>query len=277
MVLEEQDDALDLSFKWFAEQGFFKAVNAHLVDLANIHPGQRIVELACGTGAATRLIRERLEGARESLVIGIDASASALREAMQQLGNARDVALQFIQGRVEALSCTVREHVDGVIFCNGIHYVSDKDNLLDQVNRTLKVGGTFAFNTSFYQGAHLPETEGFYRRWMFKAIRLLRSEYQLRPQPDKVESRKQLTPEQYGQLLRDRGFTIQCQAVQTVQVPLEGWVNISRFEDFVSGALPGVPTQQASKVLQTAVRQTFQELKLEVVPRNWLSVVAHKA
>ena len=246
MVLEEQNDELDLSFKWFAEQGFFKAVNAHLVDLANIHPGQRIVELACGTGAATRIIRDRLEGARESLVIGIDASASALREAMQQLGNARDVALQFIQGRVEALSSTVREHVDGVIFCNGIHYVSDKDSLLDQVSQTLKVGGTFAFNTSFYQGAHLPETEGFYRRWMFKAIRILRSEYQLRPQPDKVESRKQLTPEQYGQLLRDRGFTIQCQAVQTVQVPLEGWVNISRFEDFVSGALPGVPTQQAS-------------------------------
>ena len=42
MVLEEQDESLDLSFKWFAEQGFFKAVNAHLVDLANIHPGQRI-------------------------------------------------------------------------------------------------------------------------------------------------------------------------------------------------------------------------------------------
>jgi ubiquinone/menaquinone biosynthesis C-methylase UbiE len=274
MVLEQQDDH---SFKWFAEQGFFKAVNAHLVDLANIHPGQRIVELACGTGAATRLIRDRLEGARESLVIGIDASASALREAMQQLGNARDVALQFIQGRVEALSSTVREHVDGVIFCNGIHYVSDKDSLLDQISQTLKVGGTFAFNTSFYQGAHLPETEGFYRRWMFKAIRLLRSEYQLRPQPDKVESRKQLTPEQYSQLLRDRGFTIQCQAEQTVQVPLEGWVNISRFEDFVSGALPGVPTQEASKVLQKAVRQTFQELNLEVVPRNWLSVVALKA
>jgi ubiquinone/menaquinone biosynthesis C-methylase UbiE len=274
MVLEQQDDH---SFKWFAEQGFFKAVNAHLVDLANIHPGQRIVELACGTGAATRLIRDRLEGARESLVIGIDASASALREAMQQLGNARDVALQFIQGRVEALSSTVREHVDGVIFCNGIHYVSDKDSLLDQISQTLKVGGTFAFNTSFYQGAHLPETEGFYRRWMFKAIRLLRSEYQLRPQPDKVESRRQLTPEQYSQLLRDRGFTIQCQAEQTVQVPLEGWVNISRFEDFVSGALPGVPTQQASKVLQEAVRQTFKELKLEVVPRNWLSVVALKA
>ena len=274
MVLEQQDDH---SFKWFAEQGFFKAVNSHLVDLANIHPGQRIVELACGTGAATRLIRDRLEGARESLVIGIDASASALREAMQQLGNARDVALQFIQGRVEALSSTVREHVDGVIFCNGIHYVSDKDSLLDQISQTLKVGGTFAFNTSFYQGAHLPETEGFYRRWMFKAIRLLRSEYQLRPQPDKVESRKQLTPEQYSQLLRDRGFTIQCQAEQTVQVPLEGWVNISRFEDFVSGALPGVPTQEASKVLQKAVRQTFQELNLEVVPRNWLSVVALKA
>ena len=261
----------------FAEQGFFKAVNAHLVDLANIHPGQRIVELACGTGAATRLIRDRLEGARESLVIGIDASASALREAMQQLGNARDVALQFIQGRVEALSSTVREHVDGVIFCNGIHYVSDKDSLLDQVSQTLKVGGTFAFNTSFYQGAHLPETEGFYRRWMFKAIRILRSRVPAATAAGQGGVSQAADAGAVRAAPSRPGLTIQCQAVQTVQVPLEGWVNISRFEDFVSGALPGVPTQQASQVLQKAVRQTFQELKLEVVPRNWLSVVALKA
>ena len=269
--------AEELSFKWFAEHGFFKTVNTHLVELARIRPGQRIVELACGTGAATRLILERLRGARDSLVIGIDASATSLREAVDQLGNVRDVAVQFIQGRVEVLSEMVKERVDGIIFCNGIHYVSDKGDLLQQISGTLKPGGTFAFNTSFFQGAHLPETQQYYRRWMFKAIRILRSRYGLMPKADKVESRRQLTPEQYADLLNENGFSILSQHVQPTPVPLQGWVDICRYEDFVNGAMPGVPLEQGSEALQEGVKLTFQELNLEAVPRNWLTVVAVKA
>ena len=267
----------NLSFKWFAEHGFYGTVNTHLVDLAEIRPGQRIVELACGTGAVTRLLLDRLRGARDSLVIAIDSSAASLREAVEGLGNVRDVALEFIQGQVEALSETVKERVDGIVFCNGIHYVEDKGQLLVQVSDTLKPGGTFSFNTSFFQGAHLPETEQFYRRWMFKAIRILRSRYDLMPKSDKVQSRRQLTPEQYNDLLLSHGFAILSHAVQPTPVPLEGWVDISRYEDFVAGAMPGVPLEQGSEVLQEGVRQTFLELELESVPRNWLSVVAQKA
>ena len=60
-------------------------------------------------------------------------------------------------------------------------------------------------------------------------------------------------------------------------VPLEGWVDISRYEDFVAGAMPGVPLDQGSEALQEGVRQTFKDMGLEFVPRNWLSVVAQKA
>ena len=268
--------AENLSFKWFAEHGFYRTVNSHLVDLAEIRPGQRIVELACGTGAVTRLLLDKLRGARDSLVIAIDSSATSLREAVEGLGNVRDVALEFIQGQVEALSETVKERVDGIVFCNGIHYVEDKDQLLVQVSDTLKPGGTFSFNTSFFQGAHLPETEQFYRRWMFKAIRILRSRYGLMPKADKVQSRRQLTPEQYDDLLLGHGFTILSHGVQATPVPLEGWVDISRYEDFVAGAMPGVPLEQGSEVLQEGVQKTFEELGLESVPRNWLSVVAQK-
>jgi hypothetical protein len=59
-------------------------------------------------------------------------------------------------------------------------------------------------------------------------------------------------------------------------VPLQGWLDISRYEDFVAGALPGIPLGQASEALQESVRQTFQEMGLTVVPRNWLAVVAAK-
>ena len=116
----------NLSFKWFAEHGFYGTVNSHLVDLAEIRPGQRIVELACGTGAVTRLLLEKLRGARDGIIIAIDSSAASLKEAMDGLGNVRDVALEFIHGQVEALSDTVKERADGIVFCNGIHYVEDK-------------------------------------------------------------------------------------------------------------------------------------------------------
>lgn len=271
------DESLEFSFKWFAEEGFFKAINSHLVDVAKISPGQKIVELACGTGTATRLIRDRLHGAKDSLIIGVDSSATALREAVHQLGAARDIALEFIQGRVEVLSTMVKHKVDGIIFCNGIHYVSDKENLLEQIGLTLKDKGTFAFNTSFFDGAHVEGTENFYRKWMFKAIRLLRAQYGLRPHADeKVESRRQLSASQYAQLLEVGGFTVTHKTIQATPVPLGGWINISRFEDFVAGALPGVPLRQASEVLQEGVRQAFHDLNIDAVPRNWLSIVAEK-
>lgn len=269
----------DLSFKWFAEHGFYRAVNTFLVDASGVGPGNRVVELACGTGAVTKLLLERLRGARDSLIIGIDASAASLREAVEELGSAKDVAIQFIQGRVEALSEMVKEHVDGVVFCNGIHYVEDKEGLLNQIWTTLKPGGTFAFNTSFFDGAHPPETEQFYRRWMMRAIRIVKARYNVMPKSDKtrVQSRVQLTPEQYTELLHGRGFSILKSEIRKMSVSLEGWVDISRYEDFVAGAMPGVPLDQGSEALQEGVKQTFADMGLQSVPRNWLCVVAQKA
>lgn len=265
------------SFKWFAEHGFFQTVNSHLIELARITPGQKIVDLACGTGAATKMILERLKGAKDSLVIGIDASTTSLREAIYQVGNVRDVAIEFVYGRAEALSDMVKDKVDGVVFCNGIHYISDKDHLLQQIVQSLKPGGIFAFNTSFFQGAHLANTEQYYRRWMMKSIRNLKANHGLIPKSNKVESRRQLTPQQYTELLENNGFQILTQNIQATEVPLQGWVDISKFEDFASGALPGVPIQHASQALQQSVEQTFIELELDSVPRNWLSIVAIKS
>jgi ubiquinone/menaquinone biosynthesis C-methylase UbiE len=220
---------------------------------------------------------DRLRGARDSLVIGIDSSAASLREAVEQLGSARDVALHFVQGRVEALSDMVKERVDGVVFCNGIHMIQDKQGLLSQVSSTLKPGGTFAFNTSFFQGAHPPETQQFYRRWMMRALRIYRARHGLMPRAHKVESRRQLTPDEYCELLQGHGFAILRRAIQPQPVTLQGWVDISRYEEFVAGAMPGMPLLSASEALQEGVRQTFRELGIQAVPRNWLMVVAQKA
>ena len=101
------------------------------------------------------------------------------------------------------MSETVKESADTVFFCNAIHYVPDKGELLTEIGKVLKPGGQLAFNTAFFDGAHPPETVVFARKWMMRSLRILRSEYGLSPDRSaKVESRKQLTPEEYRTLGR---------------------------------------------------------------------------
>ena len=265
----------DYSFSKFSQNTFYEGLNAQLVDMADLSMDRRIVDLACGTGGVTNLIVERLNNARESVVIAVDHSAGALKQAMDNLKDRNDAAIQFVHSQVEGLSDSLKESVDTVVFCNAIHYIPDKDALLDDIARSLNPGGKFAFNTSFYEGSHPPESEAYYRKWMFKSIRTLRREYGLRPgRAEKVESRKQLTVDQYRELLEAHGMTIVRQNIETVQVPIEGWLDISGFQDFIEGTLPGVPLKEASEALQSGVRQTFDEMEITHVPRSWLGIIA---
>ena len=172
----------DYSFSKFSQNTFYEGLNAKLVDMADLSADRRIVDLACGTGGVTSLIVERLNNARESVVIAVDHSAGALKQAMENLKDRKDAAIQFVNSQVEGLSGSLKERVDTVVFCNAIHYIPDKDALLDDIADSLNPGGKFAFNTSFYEGGQPPESLDYYRKWMFKSIRTLRREYGLRPE-----------------------------------------------------------------------------------------------
>ena len=49
----------DYTFTTFSKNEFYDALNARLVDMADLGQDKRIVDLACGTGGVTRLIVER--------------------------------------------------------------------------------------------------------------------------------------------------------------------------------------------------------------------------
>ena len=266
----------EYTYAKFSSNAFYGALNGHLVDMANVQSGQRIVDLACGTGSVTELIVERLRGARESVIIAMDHSATALRQAMENLRDVRDAAIQYVNSHVEHFSDNLKEaSADTIFFCNAIHYVSDKDALLMDISRSLKPGGKFAFNTSFFEGGQPPESLPFYRKWMLKSSRILRREYGLSPsKSDKVESRKHLTVGEYRELIQRNGLVVVREEIDPVEVPIEGWLDISSFEDFIEGVMPGVPLDKASAALQEGVVQTYRELEIDHVRRNWLHIVA---
>ena len=94
-------------------------------------PGERILDLGCGTGQLTSALAE--SGAT---VIGMDVSPEMLAQA-----RANYPALEFIQG--DASNFTLPEPVDAILSNAALHWVRDAEGVGASVARALKPGGRF--------------------------------------------------------------------------------------------------------------------------------------
>ena len=269
----------EYSFTEFSSQPFYRRVNSQLVDMSGVFNQHKIIDLGCGTGGITKLILDRLNGTKETIIYAVDHSASALRSAVDDLGGRREAVVRFVHSEVQNLATSVNEQVDAVIYCNSIHYVNDKAMLLRQIRDRLRPGGILAFNTSFFEGSHPPESHDFYRRWMMRSLRTLRRDHGMFPDKnaDKTGARRQLTPEEYEELLNEAGFEVVRREDFTVQVPEVGFYHISGFRDWIEGIMPGVPLGKGRDALQKSLSQVFKEMEIESVPRIWLTVTAKRA
>jgi ubiquinone/menaquinone biosynthesis C-methylase UbiE len=79
----------EFTFKAFSEHAFYRQVNEELIDRAELECGWTVVDVACGSGAITELILEKIQGARDTMVIGIDMSATALKDARKKVESRR--------------------------------------------------------------------------------------------------------------------------------------------------------------------------------------------
>src|SRR5260370_28648039 len=110
-MLIETDETNQYTFEPFAAHAFYTEVNRSLVRqaLASFQacPADKsltIVDMACGTGAVTRLIAEEMKRqGRQARIIGVDPSAEALRRAQKGMAEIGAQA-EFIQGDTEDLS-----------------------------------------------------------------------------------------------------------------------------------------------------------------------------
>src|SRR5260370_17913866 len=159
MACEDESGDEGFWFEAFTRHPFFTDVNRWIVERV-ICPGRRkIVDLGCGPGAVTKLILERLDDARNAEVIGIDPSPSALSRARAAI---HSKVVQFIEGSAEWVSRLVSS-ADPIVFLNAIHLVPDKPQVIGDIRKALKTDGVFAFNTTFFNGAYLEGTAGFWR------------------------------------------------------------------------------------------------------------------
>ncbi len=280
-MIETSNDHDVYSYEAFTQHAFYADVNYALVERAVAHLNERpageklrVVDLGSGTGAITQMVVEALKKrGRDAQVIGVEPSADAIRVAERRLeGCGMDV--RFTQGDAADLA-RLGLRADALFFCNAIHLVPDKNEVIEKVAAALAPGGLFACNSSFFTGAYAEGTERFYRLWTMQAMRWLRREHpEVKIARDAHALAMQwLSQDDYAGLLRKHGFKILHNELDVAQMPLRSWQDIGSYWLFIEGALPGAPIALGAAALEAAAAQAFEELQLQAVPRNWLQLV----
>ena len=120
----------------------FDSARRELISRADIEPGLHVLDIGCGTG--TLLVKlKRQYGAAQ--VVGLDPDARALRRARLKAVRA-DVSVQLDQGFANELPYK-RASFDRIFSSFMFHHLDkqERENMLREVLRTLKPGGSFHF------------------------------------------------------------------------------------------------------------------------------------
>lgn len=287
MTLVETDETNRFTFEAFASHTFYTEINRCLVRqaLATFAKSPQtlpltIVDMACGTGAVTRLIAEEMQRQQRSAhIIGVDPSAEALRRArnsMETLEN-KGISIEFIQGDTEDLPRMVH-NADAAFFCNAIHLLPDKLAVFRLMASILAPRGTLACNSGFYDGTYVEGTDRFYRLWTNKAVRWLRKEHpEVRLSREaKAMAMQWLSADEYIDQLRRSGFSHVDVSYEIGMISIDAWHDLGQYWLFIEGALPGVPLDLGAIALGQAVYQAGEEMGITATPRNWLQLVARK-
>jgi SAM-dependent methyltransferase len=111
-----------------------------LVEAAGVRTGERALDVACGTGAVTRLLAERVGPAGK--VVGLDINPGML--AVARLA-APSGSIEWLEGSVAKMPLPDASF-DAVICQQGLQFVPEKAAALSEMHRVLKRGGRLALS-----------------------------------------------------------------------------------------------------------------------------------
>lgn len=115
--------------------------NRWAVDLLEVHPSDRVIELGCGPGVAVAALARR---ATRGLVVGVDHSAVVLRQAQRRNADAiSDGRVRLVHAPVEHLEVTDGPF-DAALAVNTVGMWPEPTTRLREIHRLLRTGGRIA-------------------------------------------------------------------------------------------------------------------------------------
>ena len=200
---------------------------AELIDLLDPKPGERILDLGCGTGHLTAQIAER-----GAVVTGLDASVSMIAQARQNYPK-----LKFTLA--DARDFPASEPFDAVFSNAALHWMPDAEAVIAAVHQALKPGGRF-----------VAEMGGLGNIAAIRvALQAVLARYGI--DAEAIAASFYPSPAHYRRLLEAAGFTVR--SIQLIPRPtplpagMEAWLNT--FRNGVLDLLP--PPDRAKAVAET--------------------------
>jgi trans-aconitate methyltransferase len=121
------------------QHSFVWEYGSSLIEILDPQPGERILDVGCGTGELVRAIADR-----GAVCLGMDADLHMVERAKQQFPD-----LTFFQGYAQNFNLDCVKDEDGpllvdAIFSNAaLHWVKDAEGAVASMSRVLKPGGRF--------------------------------------------------------------------------------------------------------------------------------------
>jgi ubiquinone/menaquinone biosynthesis C-methylase UbiE len=163
-----------------------------LVESARLREGERVLDVACGTGIVARLAAERV--GTSGSVTGVDLTAGMLNVA-RAVSSDVPVHIQWYETSAEAMP--LPDAAYDVAFCQlALMFIPDKAAALREIRRVLAASGRALVSvpgpTAFFQVLH----DAFERRSMKEAAGFVRAVFSLHDASE------------FEQLFHDAGFTV---------------------------------------------------------------------
>jgi ubiquinone/menaquinone biosynthesis C-methylase UbiE len=110
---------------------------ADLVEAAALRPGERVLDVACGTGIVTRLAAQRVASA--GTVAGLDVTAGML-DVARSIAPPAGTSIRWYEASAEAMPLP-DESYDVVLCQLGLQFIPDKPAALREMRRVLVPNG----------------------------------------------------------------------------------------------------------------------------------------
>ena len=120
-------------------------VVAQVFETMNVQPGEKILDLGCGNGWATRLLAKAAPGTQ---AVGIDASPKMIARADEL--HSFTIRARYDLGVFEALDFPDK-HFDRAFSMEALYYCPDADKALVELFRVLKSGAVADLIIDFYK------------------------------------------------------------------------------------------------------------------------------
>ncbi len=157
--LASSDERLQQEFNRWAVEGEGEKMERHHLDitgktirLMDLRPGDRVLDLGCGAGWATRLLARRVEDQDGSgRVIGLDVSDEMIRRAQAMPSEFANIS--YVCGSAQKIPGP-ENFFDKVLSVESFYYYPDQERVLRELFRVMAPGGRMFILINLYKDNH---------------------------------------------------------------------------------------------------------------------------